>query len=133
MTLASTPAVALTDEQRWSIDLSVAQYLRSARAVVEAQERLAQLGVSSDELLRRRRAESADRGIARLLRLAVTLIITRGRLDRADRRRLPPGASEATIHAVVAATAEAYARVLVAESAAPAGSRPAIDMNVGDY
>lgn len=130
---ASRSSVALSDELRWSIDLAVAQYLRSARGVVAAQERLAHLGVSSDERFRRRRAESTDPQIARLLRLAVTLVITRGRLAEVDRRRLPPDVSEATIAAVVAATAEAYARVLVLESGAPATAPPAIDMNVGDY
>lgn len=125
-------AIGLSAEQRWSIRLAVAQWLRSARAVASAQDGLRALGTPPAEIVRRRRAESADAALARLLRLAVTVVITRGRLEASDRSR-PSPLSDTTVQAVVEATADAYAGVLLAESSGSAASAHVVDMEIGDY
>ena len=124
---------SLTPEQHWSVCLAVAQWLQSARAVVSARERLVALGASDNEIERRRRADSNDAELAALLRLAVTIVITRGRLAERDRRRLMQPSSDAVLRALIEATADAYARVLHAESTGHASPAPRIDMNIGDY
>jgi hypothetical protein len=143
---STTPAIAETsatpalpagelaaEEERWSLRLAVAQWLRSRRATFEAQHHLLELGISPDEVMRRRKAQSTDPQLAGLLRLAVTLIITRGRLEAADLRRLPSSLGAAALPAVIEATADAYASVLRAESNAGSGPPADFSLDIGDY
>jgi hypothetical protein len=122
----------LTSEQITSIRLAVAQWLRSARGVAAARDALRGLDVRSDEIFRRRRAESADAHLATLLRLAVTLVITRGELEDSDRRRYAPLLDDDVVRSVVQHVADARRYVLHLERNA-AEPAPNVDLNVGDY
>jgi hypothetical protein len=122
----------MTVTQELSVGLAVAQWLRSPRGTSIARERLRELGVPEDEIERRRRARSEDRALAGILRLAVTLVIARGRLERADLGRVKPAPSEALLREIAAAVALAFYNVAIAESV-DRTAYPAIDMSVGDY
>ncbi len=115
-----------------SIDLAVAQWMRSPRGTAAARQRLRELGVPEAEIERRRRAQSDDRELAGLLRLAVTLVIARGRLEQADLRRIKPAPNESQLREIVAAVALAFYNAAIAESI-DRTNYPAIDMVVGDY
>jgi hypothetical protein len=116
-----------------SIDLAVGQWLRSPRATSCARERLRAAGVDEAEIEERRRCRSADPYLASLLRLAVTVIITRGHLEPSDIRRVRPALDEGGLRAVIAATAIAFLGVSLAESVDRATPYAPIDMEVGDY
>jgi hypothetical protein len=131
--LPKAPAAPISEEWRLSIRLAVAQWLRSARAVRDAQDSLFASGLSTDEALRRRRAQSTDPGLSDVLRLAVTIVITSGRLETADRRRLRGPHRDALIAAIVAATADAYAFVLRAETRSDQERLTDFNLDVGDY
>jgi hypothetical protein len=122
----------LTSEQIASIRLAVAQWMRSARAVAEAWDALRALHVPPDEIFRRRRAESADARLGTLLRLAVTLVITRGALEESDRRRYAPLLDDDVVKSVVQHVADARRYVSHVERT---GTEPApcVDLDVGDY
>ena len=134
VTEAERPELArrLTPEQNASIRLAVAQWMRSARAVAATREALRQLDVPADEIFRRRRAESADAHLATLLRLAVTLVITRGELEDSDRRRYAPLLGDDVMRGVVQHVADALRYVSHIERNA-ANAAPSIDLDVGDY
>ena len=134
VTLADRPDVGrlLTPEQIASIRLAVAQWMRSARAVAAARDALRGLYVPADEIFRRRRAESADAHLAMLLRLAVTLAITRGELEDFDRRRYAPFLGDDVMRSVVQHVAEARLYVSHIERNAT-NAAPSVDLNVGDY
>ncbi len=123
---------ALDDDAVLSIQLAVAQWLRSPRATSAARERLRARGVSEDEIQRRRRCESTDARLGAILRLAVTLLIARGRLNDRETRLLGPAKDERTLRAISAAVAQTYYDVSVAESIERPPYVP-IEMNVGDY
>ncbi len=125
-------AQQLSQDQIASIRLAVAQWMRSARAVAEAQDELRALHVPPDELFRRRRAESADPNLAVLLRLAVTLVITRGVLEPSDRRRFAPLLDNDIVQAVVKQVAHARRHVSQLEQSLFVGV-PSVDLDVGDY
>jgi hypothetical protein len=116
-----------------SIELAVGQWLRSARATSAARERLRSAGVSEAEIEERRRCRSADPHLAALLRLAVTVIITRGRLDERDIRRVRPALEDRELRAIVAATAVAFLAVTLAESVDRTTPFVPIDVEIGDY
>lgn len=116
-----------------SIELAVAQWLRSARATSGARERLRSAGVDDAEIEQRRRCRSADPHLAALLRLAVTVIITRGRLEPRDVGRVRPALTDERLRAVVAATAIAFLAVTLAESVDRTTPFAPIDMEIGDY
>ena len=122
----------LTPEQIASIRLAVAQWMRSARAVAEARDALRALHVPADEIFRRRRAESADAHLATLLRLAVTLVITRGALEDSDRRRYAPLLDDDVVQSVVQHVADARRHVSHIERSR-AEPAPSVDLDVGDY
>ncbi len=122
----------LTLEQIASIRLAVAQWMRSARAVVAARDALRGLPVPADEIFRRRRAESADAHLAALLRLAVTLVITSGALEDSDRRRYTPLLGDDVVRSVVQHVADARRYVSHIERDAT-GAAPNVDLDVGDY
>jgi hypothetical protein len=115
-----------------SIDLAVAQWLRGPRATSIARQRLRSLGVSETEIECRRRCRSSDRDLAEILRLAVTLLISHGRLEATDLRRVKPAPSAALLRAVAAAAALAFYNVAIAESV-ERSAYAAIDMRIGDY
>jgi hypothetical protein len=122
----------LTREQIASIRLAVAQWMRSARTVAEARDELRTLRVPADEIFRRRRAESADAHLGALLRLAVTLVITRGALEDSDRRRFAPVFDDDVVQRVATHVAEARRHVTRVERR---GGEPvsSVDLDVGDY
>jgi hypothetical protein len=131
---ASPPELPLFDEVTTaSIDLAVAQWMRSSRATALARVRLRTLGVAESEIEERRRCRSADAHLAAVLRVAVTLIITRGRLEPRDRALLPAMRRDATIAAIAQATSIAFLRVSLANEAACAQPLPEIDLEIGDY
>jgi len=134
VTAARRPELArlLTPEQIASIRLAVAQWTRSARAVAAAQDALRGLRVPANEIFRRRRAESADAHLAATLRLAVTIVITRGVLDESDRRRYAALLDDDVVRAVVQHAAEARLYVSHVERNATA-TAPRVDLDVGDY
>lgn len=134
VTLANRPELArrLTPEQIASIRLAVAQWMRSARAVAAARDALRALYVPGDEIFRRRRAESADAHLATILRLAVTLVITRGVLEDSDRRRYAPLLDDDVMRSVVQHAADARRYVLHIERNATKAD-PSVDLDVGDY
>jgi hypothetical protein len=134
VTLAARPELGrlLTAEQIASIRVAVAQWMRSARAVAAAQDALRALNVTVDEIYRRRRAESADAQLATLLRLAVTLVITRGTLEDSDRRRYAPLLDDDVVRSVVRHAADARRYVSLIERNATAAA-PSVDLDVGDY
>jgi alkylhydroperoxidase family enzyme len=123
-------ASSLDPLTRDSIQLAVAQWLGSARATSAARESLRAAGIAPDEIERRRRAQSSDRRLAATLRLAVTLVIARGRLSRRDRAALDP--DQPTLRAIVIAVSDAFARTLLAETV-DATPYPAIEMRLEDY
>ncbi len=122
----------LTPEQDASIRLAVAQWMRSARVVAAARDALRRLHVPEDEIFLRRRAESADAHLAALLRLTVTLVITRGALEDSDRRRYTPLLGDTVVGSIVQHVADArrYVSHIERNAAEPAQS---IDLDVGDY
>ena len=122
----------LTPEDVASIRLAVAQWMRSARAVGDAQGELRRLHVPPDEILRRRRAESVDAHLAALLRLAVTLVITHGVLEDSDRRRFAPVVGDDMVQSVVTHVADArlYVSRVERSCSEPVSS---VDLDVGDY
>ena len=122
----------LTPEQIASIRLAVAQWMRSARGVAAARDALRVRGVPADEIFRRRRAESADAHLATLLRLAVTLVITRGEVEDSDRRRYTPLLGEDVVRSVVEHVADARRYVSQIEWHADQPA-PSVDLDVGDY
>ncbi len=134
VTVAKRPELGrlLTPEQIASIRLAVAQWMRSARTVTAARDALRLLHVPVDEIFRRRRAESADAYLATVLRLAVTLVITRGALEESDRRRYAPLLGDDVVRSVVQHVADArrYVSHIERNAAEPA---PSVDLDVGDY
>jgi hypothetical protein len=114
-----------------SIDLAIAQWMRSPRATSEARERLRALGVADEEIEERRRCRSSQPQLAAVLRLAVVLVIARGRLEPTDRAHLPADGREALIDAVARAVSLAVLRVSLATAAVR--SYAPIDIEVGDY
>jgi hypothetical protein len=109
----------LDDATAASVDLAIAQWMRSPRATSLARERLRTMGISEVEIEERRRCRSADPGLAALLRLAVTLLITRGRLEARDRAAISANDRDRVIAAVAQATALAFLRVSLANEARP--------------
>ncbi len=116
-----------------SIDLAVAQWMRSPRAASLARERLRAAGVPEMEIEERRRCRSVDPGLASVLRLAVTLVIARGKLEARDRALLPAKNRDALIAAIAKATSLAFLRVSLANENARSEPYPAIDLDLGDY
>ncbi|HEV2738733.1 MAG TPA: hypothetical protein VGU66_09155 [Candidatus Elarobacter sp.] len=132
VTLVERTQQQLTSEQIASIRLAVAQWMRSARAVAEARDALRALHVAPDEIFRRRRAESADARLATLLRLAVTLVITRGALEECDRRRYAPLLDDDVVQSVVQHVANTRQYVSRVERTCTEPT-PNVDLDVGDY
>lgn len=128
-----SPQLRLDELQRRSIEVAVAQHLRSRRGVAAAQKALLELGLSGDEIVRRRRAESGDPALAHLLRWAVTIVITRGRLTEMERRQIARSYSEQTWNALVEATMDAYAKVIRVETRSAPAPESTLDLEVGDY
>jgi hypothetical protein len=133
MATADPALIEIDQVTKASIDLAVAQWLRSPRATSLARERLRTLGVSEGEIEERRRCRSVDPHLAAVLRLAVTLVITRGRLEARDRALLPAAGRDAAIAAIAYATSLALLRVWRPNEAASAEPFIAIDLDVGDY
>ncbi|HWT06282.1 MAG TPA: hypothetical protein VN224_11040 [Xanthomonadales bacterium] len=88
--------------------------------------------MQADEIFRRRRAESEDVHLAALLRLAVTVVITRGVLEDSDRRRFAPALDDDVLRHIVRHVADAqwYVSRVERSRAEPV---PSVDLNVGDY
>lgn|GEM_PF-2484667 len=126
-------APALDETTTASVELAVAQWMRSPRGTSLARERLRAIGLPEEEIEERRRCRSSDRGVAAALRVAVTLMITRGRLDARDRALLPAANRDAAIAAIALATSLAFLRVSLANEAAPREPYPPIDLDIGDY
>ena len=122
----------LSAEHTASIRLAVAQWMRSARGVAAARDELRTMRVPEDEIFRRRRAESSDANLAALLRLAVTVVITRGVLEESDRRRFAHVLDDDVVRSVVTHVADAQWYVSQAERNR-AERDPSVDLDVGDY
>jgi hypothetical protein len=116
----------------WSIVLAVAQWRRSPHVTSAAIARLRGLGIADAEIYARRRASSADPALAALLRLAVTVVIARGKLTRADRRFVERHSLANVLAQVEIYVADALAFVAAIETPA-FPRRPEIEMDVGDY
>jgi hypothetical protein len=123
----------LEDLVRRSIDLAVGQWMRDPRTTFAARSVLRAAGVPEPEVEARRRARSADPELARVLHFAVTAVITRGRPEDRDIRRLGSLGHPAMVAAILDAAASSRARVAFARALAHQTPEPAIDMNVGDY
>jgi hypothetical protein len=128
----SDKANLLSEEQRLSIELAVAQWMRSPRATSNTRERLRKLGVSEQQIEARRRCESDDSTLRGMLRVAVTLAITRGQLENSDLRLIQSERRTETLREIATATARAFANVLIAETVERTPFA-AINMEVGDY
>ena len=126
-------APLLEDMATASIDLAVAQWMRSPRAAALARERLRAAGIAEAEIEERRRCRSADPELAAELRIAVTLLIARGKLEPRDRALVPSTERDARIAAIAHATSLAFLRVSLANEADPSDPYPAIDLDIGDY
>jgi len=122
----------LGEEYRSSIDLAIAQWMRSPRAASVARERLRELGVTEAEIERRRRCKSDNRNLDGILHIAIKLVITRGQLEKRDLRSLPPVASAPMLREIARATSQAFYNVLIAESVEQT-PYVAINMEIGDY
>jgi hypothetical protein len=134
VTASSTAkAVPLDGETCASIDLAVAQWLRSPRATSLGRQRLRAFGVSEMEIEERRRCRSSNRRLAAILRVAVTLVITRGRLEVRDRALLPASDREELIAGIAQATSLAFLSVLLANEVDSNEPYPEVDLDVGDY
>ncbi len=107
--------------------------MRSPRATSLGRERLRALGVTDMEIEERRRCRSSNRRLAAILRLAVTLMITRGRLEVRDRALLPASNREELIAGIAKATSLAFLSVLLANEVNSNEPYPAVDLDVGDY
>jgi uncharacterized protein YciW len=129
---SSAAAPQLGAEARLSIGLAVAQWMRSPRATSSARGRLRELGVADAEIERRRRAQSADRTLEGILRLAVTLVIAHGRLEPSDVRGLKPSPDAGLLREIAATVARTFYDVAIAESIDRSGD-PTLDMQLGDY
>ena len=128
-----TTIALLTERERLAIELAVAQWARSERTASAAVERLLALGVPTAEIERHRRADATDDRLARLLRYAVTLLLTHGRLDRTDLARVRPRAGDALLAETAAVTARAFLRIAVVESLDLPLAVPPLAMAIGDY
>ncbi len=126
-------ALRIDETLRYSIDLAIAQHLRSKHGIANARRALLALGISDDEIFRRRRAESSDPILANVLRLVVTLIITRGRLSDRERLSVSRTFDETTWRAIVTIATDAYGAIVRAESLLGKSPRSDIDLEVGDY
>jgi uncharacterized protein YciW len=127
------PQARLSDTVRLSIDLAVAQWLRNPHATYAARAELRAAGISEAEIEERRRARSADPELARILHFAVVAIITHGRPEERDIRRLGATADPALVRAILDAASSSRRRVALAAVLARGTAPPPIDMNVGDY
>ncbi len=127
------PPARLSDDVRCSIDLAVAQWLRNPHATYAARAELRLAGIPEPEIERRRRARSAEPALARILHFAVVAIITQGRPEDRDVRRLGVDTDPARIRAILDAAASSRRRVALASVLARGTTPPPIDMNVGDY
>ena len=85
------------------------------------------------EIEERRRCRSSNPRLAAILRLAVTLITTRGRLEVRDRALLPESGREELIAAIARATSLAFLGVLLANEVDSNEPYPAVDLDIGDY
>ena len=127
------PAPSLDVDVRHSIDLVVAQWLRDPHTTFAARAMLRATGISEAEIAERRRARSKDPELARVLRFAVTAIITAGRPEERDIRRLGALGHPALVTAILEAAASSHRRVTLASVLSRGATPPIIDMNVGDY
>jgi len=127
------PARVLDDLLRQSIDLAVGQWMRDPVTTFAARAGLRAAGVPESEIEERRRARSADPELARVLFFAVTTVITHGRPEERDVRRLGPLGDPAMVAAILDAVASSRARVTFASALAGTTPHPPIDMNIGDY
>jgi uncharacterized protein YciW len=128
----SDAVALLSEEQRLSIELAVAQWMRSPRATSNARARLRNLGVSEEQIEARRRCQSSDSVLRGILRVALALTITRGHLENSDLRHLQAANRAAMLKEITAATAQAFSITLIAE-AVERTPYATIDMEVGDY
>ena len=122
----------LTADARLSINLAVAQWLRSPRATSNARRRLRDAGVAEDEIERRRRTQSDDPSLAGVLKLAVTMVIARGHLSERDRRFIGRGPNDPLVREIAESVAASFYDVTVAESL-DRSPFETIDMQIGDY
>jgi len=123
----------LDDRRRSAIEIAAAQWVRSESAVAAAYEHMLQIGIDRDEIEANRRATSADSRIAPLLRYAVTLLITKGRVNKSDLALVRREHSDAVLAEVAAITARAFLRIALLESLHIDVRAPRIDVEIGDY
>jgi hypothetical protein len=123
----------LSERERTAIELAAAQWVRSEAAVSAAYERMSRMGVDKTEIEANRRATSSDCKLARLLRYAVTLLITKGRVLAADVALARRGNPDVVLAEVAAITARAFLRISLLESFGRELRAPWIDVEIGDY
>jgi uncharacterized protein YfiM (DUF2279 family) len=125
--------IRLSECVRASIDLAIAQWLRNPHATYAAYAALRAAGVAAAEIEERRRARSADPELAAVLHFAVVAVITRGRPEPRDVRRLAAATDPSLAEAILDAAASSRRHVALAALLAGTTKAPPIDMNVGDY
>lgn len=128
----SPPAHRLSERARLAIELAVAQWVLCPQVAARSYVRLKHMGVSAEEIENYRRANASDPATRSLLRFAVAVIITRGKLDPTDRRRLDP-VFAGDPAAIVKAACAALALCITTSALALDPEAPDIDMKIGDY
>jgi hypothetical protein len=124
----------LSPRLRVQIALAVAQWLECATVTARAYAAGEQLRIEREELERNRRASSSDPGTKTILRLAVTIVISSGRIDATDRGWIERHAlGEVELREIIAEVTrtmfDCYAAgvLQVKPQVAP------IEMRIGDY
>jgi hypothetical protein len=124
----------LSPRLRNQITLAVAQWLDNAAVTSRAYETGLALGIERDELEANRRARSHDARTKTILRLAVTIVIARGRIDTTDRKWIERYAlSEEELREIIAEVTRAMFACYVAGVIEQQPRRAPIEMRIGDY
>lgn len=132
--IAIPSGAGLSPRLQTQIDLAVAQWLDNAAVTARAFDAGLALGVERDELERNRRARSADKRTQTILRLAVTIVIARGRIDATDRKWIERFAlGEDELREIIAEVSRATFACYVAGVIEPAPRVAPIEMRIGDY
>lgn len=124
----------LSPRLRTQIALAVAQWLDNAPVTARAFDGGEALGIERDELELNRRANSHDARTKMILRLAVTIVIGRGRIDTTDRKWIDRYAlSEDELREIIAEVTRTMFACYVAGVIEPRPRVAPIEMRIGDY
>jgi hypothetical protein len=132
--IAMPSGTGLSPRLRNQITLAVAQWLENAPVTARAYGEGLDAGIERDELERNRRATSEDARTKAILRLAVTIVIARGRIDTTDRKWIERYAiGEDELREIIAEVSRAMFACYVAGAIEPQPLVTPIEMRIGDY